>query len=162
MWGDKHPCKSDQLGLTKTESGSRRLRLIAEQLASDAFHSLIRLCRTNSTDELTFLLHFLHCLLQGKEGIPPTSKKVAICSPNVSANWKPNGYSVIKNPIQAYAKIRASETIMSLIMLLRGSVGGNNPTAVASVMANTAHLLCLISRAPLRVFNTCVCVETSQ
>lgn len=43
-------------------------------------------------------------------------------------------------------------------MLFRGSVGGNNPTAVASVMANTAHLLCLISRASLRIFNPCVFV----
>lgn len=68
------------------------------------------------------------------------------------ANWNPTGCSVIKNPTQTHAAVRASVTIMSSLMELGGSVGGNNPTTVASVMANTAHLSCLISRAPLRPF----------
>lgn len=135
--------------------------MIVEQFCL-TLQSLIRLRRTNTTAQLTFLSR-VSIISYKERNRHHLRQKVAICFyPNVSANWNLNGCSVIKKPVQAYAMIRASVTIMSSLMLFRGSVRGNNPTAVAAVMANTAHLLCLILRAPLSIFNPRVFVLTNS
>lgn len=129
---------------------------------SEASQALIRLCRTNATAGLTFLSRLSINSYKERNRHHRHQKVAIFFNPNVSANWNPNGCSVIKKPVQAYAMIRASVTIMSSLMLFRGSVRGNNPTAVAAVMANSAHPLCLILRAPLRIFNPCVFVLTNS
>lgn len=102
--------------------------------------------------ELSLPIAFAHYCLQRKKQTAPTTKSGIFFNPDISAKWNPSGYSVIKNPIQAYVTIRASVTMMIVLMFFRGSARGNNPTVVASVRANTAHLLCLASRALLRMF----------
>lgn len=54
---------------------------------------------------------------------------------------------VIKNPQVAFITIGASLAMIRSLVLLRRSVGGNNPSAVASVTANNPHLSCLIWRS---------------